>query len=210
MKKSHLYIFIILMVTVVLTSCNNITKSIDDTLHGQPKQNKEDAFMASTNEKTINFLSDAHALAQAETALRNLTELKGKKINIYDVINFYDDGRILCKVQDPDTLQNVNEYDYSSEKGEWGAKQPVNITAAVSADMSTEIVPLDSIPFASIVKIGKVFADSARRVGSKSTLNYIYYVPRVKEWYCDDIKGTRVNYQIYFNTDGTVKEFKRE
>ena len=31
----------------------------------------------------------------------------------------------MIQLQDPDTLQNVNEYDYDSNK-EWGAKQPVN------------------------------------------------------------------------------------
>ncbi len=213
MKKSlPLYLAVILS-TILLSACKQITKSIDDTLNGRPRQNKIDAFMSSEddgNSNTSNFLTDANALAQAEAALRNLPELKGKKINVYSDLHMYDDGRIMIQIQDPDTLQNVNSYDYSSDK-QWGARQPVNIGGNITAEsVSSQSIPLDSIHFKTVAKMAKTYADSAKHVGSTTSINHIYYEPQVREWYCNDMTGARSSYEIYFNPDGTVKEFKKE
>ena len=55
-----------------------------------------------------------------------------------------------------------------------------------------------------------IYADSAKRYGSKTRLDHIYFVKDVNKWYCNDIAGTRSNYEIYFKPDGSVKEFDKE
>jgi hypothetical protein len=212
MKKSLLLYIVVILSTVLLPACNQITKSIDDTLNGRPRRNKIDAFMSSddSNSNTSNFLTDANALAQAEAALRNLPELKGKKINVYSDLHMYDDGRIMIKIQDPDTLQNVNGYDYSSDKV-WGARQPLNIGSNATAEnVSSESITLDSIHFKNVAKMAATYADSAKHVGSTTRISHIYYVPEVKKWYCNSMVSTRSSYEIYFNPNGTIKEFVKE
>ena len=212
MKKLRLLYLVVGLSTILLPSCKQVTQSIHDTLYGRPRQNKIDAFMSSNdgNSNTTNFLTDANALAQAEAALRSLPELKGKKINVYSDFHMYDDGRIMINIQDPDTLQNVNSYDYSSDK-EWGARQPVNIGGNATAEsVSSQSIPLDSVHFKTVAKMAKTYADSAKHVGSTTRIDHIYYVPEVKEWYCNSMTGARSSYEIYFNPDGTVKEFKKE
>ena len=212
MKKSLKLYLPVFASTLLLTACNQITKSVDNTLNGRPRQNKIDAFMSSddNHNSASNFLTDAGALAQAEKALRNLPELKGKKINVYSNLHMYNDGRIMISIQDPDTLQNVNAYAYSSVK-EWGARQPVNVGGSVTAEnISSQSISLDSIPFKTVAKMAKIYADSAKHVNSTSTIDHIYYEPQVREWYCSDIAGPRSSYEIYFNPDGSVKEFKKE
>jgi hypothetical protein len=211
MKKSLKLYLPVLTSILLLAACNQITKSVDDTLNGRPRQNKIDAFIYSNDNHSVgNFLTDAGALAQAEESLRNLPELKGKKIKVYSDLHMYDDGRIMISIQDPDTLENVNAYVYSSDK-EWGARQPVNIGGSVTAEnISSQSIPLDSIPFKTVAKMAKIYADSAKHVNSTSTIDHIYYEPQVREWYCSDIAGPRSSYEIYFNPDGSVKEFKKE
>ena len=191
-------------------ACKQINKSIDDTLHGSPKVSKEDAFFnhdAVSDAAKPNFLEDAGALAAAEASLHNIPELKGKPIKMFGDMHLYDDGRIMLKVQDPDTLQNVNEYDYDNKQ--WGPKTPVN-TGSVTPDMiSRAVIPLDSIHFKYVAKMFKEFTDSAKHYNSTSRLDHIYFVRDVNKWYCSDIAGTRSSYQIYFKPDGTVSEFDK-
>jgi hypothetical protein len=210
MKKLIIFSTALGLIAFSVSSCRQINKSIGDTLHGQPKQSKEDAFFSSSSgSNNTNFLIDVHALAQAENAFRNIPELKGKTLNVYDDMHMYDDGRIMLKIQDPDTLQNVNEYDYSSNK-EWGPKQPVKIGSIEANNLNSLTIPLDSIHFVTVAKIAATYADSAKHYGSTTQLSHIYYVQEAHRWYCNDIEGTRLNYEIYFNANGSVKEFEKK
>ena len=98
-----------LVALLAASSCRQLNKSFDDTLHGHPKVSREDAFFSHGSEDAgkPNFLEDPQALAAAEAALHQIPELKGKQIRMYGDMHMYDDGRILLQVQDPDTLQNV-------------------------------------------------------------------------------------------------------
>jgi hypothetical protein len=157
-----------------------------------------------------NFLTDAPRLAKAEQALRDLPEFKSKPIRLSGDMHMYDDGRIMLSVQDPDTLGNVNAYEYSRD-GEWGPRQPVKMTGNVTADMiSSNAVTLDNLHFMTVAQMAKVYADSAKHVSSKSIINHIYYEPDAHKWYCNDIEAPRANYEIYFNPNGSVKEFRKE
>jgi hypothetical protein len=210
MKKLLIINFPILMATILTISCNNITSSINDTLHGRPKvNNKLTGFTAAYHGAAGNFLSDLSALQQAENSFRNIPELKGKRLKVFGDFHLYDDGRIMIAVQDPDSAQNVNSYNYRGQ-GEWGAKEPVNISSSTAQTLSTLTFPYDSARFTTVARIAAVFAARAQAAGSSSRLTHVYYVPEAHSWYCNEIEGSRASYEIYFNPDGTVKEFKRE
>ncbi len=193
-----------------LSACNNISSSFNDTLHGKPKMSADERFFASAgNHNTTNLVTDKATLQKAESTLRNLPEFKGKSIKVFNDLYVYGDGRIMLDIQDPDTLQNVNEYEYETNASKWTSK-PVTITAGDINSINNSTISLDSIRFTNVPAIAAIFAQKAKSVDSESKLTDIYYIPSSKQWYCDDIKTTRANYTIYFNTNGTVKSFTRQ
>jgi hypothetical protein len=202
----------LLVVTgVLLSACKQVTQSLHDTFEGKPQKSKLEAYLSTDDEHSgSSFLTDAQRLAKAERALRDLPEFKGKPIWLSGDMHMYDNGRIMLSVQDPDTLGNVNAYEYSRD-GEWGPGQPVKMTGNITPEMiSSSAIPLNKLHFVTVAKMANVYADSARHVGSKTIINHIYYEPDVQEWYCNDIEAPRANYQMYFNPDGSVKEFRKE
>jgi hypothetical protein len=211
MKKIKIiFKLLILPAIIFIFSCKQINKSFENTLHGRPIQSKEDAFFSDHigNRNSANLLADKNHLLQAETSLRNIPELKGKPINVFDNLHFYDDGRIMIQIQDPDTLGNINEYDYSRDK-EWGPRTPVKIENIGGQAVRPKTIPLDSIRFVTVAKMTAIYADSVKNKGSNTRLDHLYYVEQAHRWYCNDIEGNRSNYEIFFNANGTVNEFKK-
>ncbi len=207
MKTNYSILLALAGLLTVLPSCKWATKSIDDTLHGRPTVDNTD-YMASAYKGSDNFLTNPQALNDAEKALRNLTELKGKQIKLYNDAQFYDDGRIMIQVIDPDTANNVNEYDFNGQ--EWGPKKPVQISSSDISQMGLQTFALDTMPFSRIAKLAATYAQKAKQNNSTSAVSHIYYVPEAGEWYCNDMETPRANYQLFFSPDGRVKEFKRE
>jgi hypothetical protein len=207
MKTKNIIIIVLAALMPVITSCNWVTKSIDDTLHGRPTVANID-YMTSAYTGNDNFLTNKQALTDAEQSLRAIPELKGKKLIIYGDAQFYDDGRIMIDVQDPDTASNVNEYDFNGQ--EWGPGKPVQMSTADINNMNMQSFALDTMPFARIQQMAIVYASKAKQINSTTTLNHIYYVPDAGKWYCNDMESPRANYELYLNPNGTVKEFKRE
>ena len=76
--------------------------------------------------------------------------------------------------------------------------------------ISRAAIPLDSTHFKYVATMAKKYADSAKHYNSASRLDHIYFVRDVDKWYCNDIKGARMNYEIYFKPDGTVTEFDKK
>jgi hypothetical protein len=165
---------------------------------------------------TTKFVSDAKETSNAEQSFRNLPGLKGKKLNIFRNVSFYDDGRIYITIQDPDSLNHINGYNYQlhSLRGKWDGPYAYKLDK-LDYPLQQFLVPLDSCSFATGAKIVATYNAKAKSVGSSQTLDVIEYTlttPGTWGWKVEEkIDGGNdresVEYKILFNTDGSVKYF---
>lgn len=174
--------------------------------------------LASTIENTANsvissdLLSNVEKLQQAEDALKELPKFKGKDVRVFQNVQFYGGtmSRIEIELIDPDKPENVDHYTY--QNGSWSEPQPVQISGG--GDMKDNSTPLNDIKFATVATVHKNWLEKATTVeGAKQELDYIYFslwVPnQTREWRASSIDGAREKYDISFNSDGSVKEFKK-
>ena len=173
-------------------------------------------FMPGYFGSTTNFTSNNAQINIAEQSLRNLPGLKGKKLNLFRGVSFYDDGRIYALVQDPDTLSNVNSYTYHQHRfrAGWEGPYPYKLDKTDSP-LENWIIPLDSISFNTAAKIVTTYDEKAAAVGSKQALGEVEMsVTSPHKWawkYEEEIDGgterTSVKYKILFKPDGSIKYF---
>lgn len=154
------------------------------------------------------ILNNADALKKAEESLKNLPNLKGKEIRVFQDIHFYGDGRIMLDIQDPNNPNNVDNYVFRN--GSWEAPQPVQISG--EGDMSANTFSLNQFPFESVAKIYKQLEDKAKEIeGAKisdhiyGTLSVIHQEVKVNT----NIDGSREKWLGYFKPDGSLIEFKK-
>lgn len=157
------------------------------------------------------FLSNKEKLAKAEAELRDMPKFKGKKVNVFQDVHFYGDGRIMIELQDPDKPANIDHYEYKD--GKWGEPQPVQISG--EGEMSANMTPLDDVKFEVVSTVYANWNEKAKTVegATDKPLDHIYFtlwVPNQQRyWNSSSVEGTREKYNIEFNLDGSVKEFKK-
>lgn len=173
-------------------------------------------FMSGYFGSSANFTSNYAQINVAEQSLRNLPGLKGKKLNLFRGVSFYNDGRIYAFVQDPDTLSNINSYIYHQRRfrAGWDGPYPYKLDKTDSP-LENWIIPLDSISFGTAAKIVNTYNEKALSVGSRQTLDEVEVnvtAPRKWAWkYQEKINGgterTTAEYKILFRPDGSIKYF---
>jgi hypothetical protein len=154
------------------------------------------------------ILKDAATLSAAEQALRSLPAFKGKTINFYQHVHFYNDGRIIARVQNPDNAEYVDEYTY--QNGKW--MEPVPVQLSVRENIKKNLVSLDAVRFASVADIYKNYTEKAADIQGAPALTHVYFfvLNNAFEWYPQRINGSRERYHISFRRDGSVDRFYRE
>lgn len=158
-----------------------------------------------------NLLADAGTLQKAEDALKALPKFQGKTVHVFQDVHFYEDGRIMIELQDPDKPENIDHYEFKN--GKWSEPQPVQISG--DGDMKANTTPLSDIKFATVATIYKNWNEKAAGVeGAQSNpLTHVYFslfVPnQSRKWHTSGVDGTREKYAIEYNMDGSIKEFKK-
>lgn len=204
---------IILSAMLGISSCDWVSQSIKETKSGSPATRvSPEAGPAATVpvEKVApkEFAASPEALERAEEAFRNLPGLKGKKIKIYKSIHFYDNHRIILSIQNPDNHRYVDEYVY--EKGAWQAPRPVVLS--ISENIGKDVVDLDSVPFRNASRVYKSLKEKLSSIGGNTNDITVYvtiYNGKIR-WHPRSISNERFNYDIEFNTDGSLKSFEGE
>lgn len=158
--------------------------------------------------KRKDFLINTRALKKAEASLRNLPQYRGKEIFIYQSVHFYDNGSISIMLRHPENPDYIDSYEY--QNGIWSAPKPEQLS--VNADIDNRSVSLDEVDFTSIANITRLYNQKAAQIeGAKPTTSaYMVVWDKVVRWYPTTINGTRERYSIQFNTDGTLKDFRRD
>lgn len=158
--------------------------------------------------KEPGILKDAATLSAAEKALRSLPAFRGKTIYLYQHVHFFNDGRIIARVQNPDNEEYVDEYTY--QNGKW--MEPVPVQLSVREKIKSSLVSLDAVRFASVADIYKNYTQKAADIQGTPALTHIYFfvLNNVIEWYPQRINGSRERYHISFKRDGSIDRFYRE
>ncbi|MCA6066304.1 hypothetical protein JI747_003875 [Chryseobacterium sp. RG1] len=221
--KNILFIPILLF---ILVGCKDFKKSIDDTLdtastagnsqsENLPEGSNNNSFSTDTTlvtkesvNKLIPFTSQKEKLEKAEEQLRKLPQFAGKSIFIYEFIHFYDDGRIITTLQNPENPNYVDEYTYENE--EWQDPKPVILSK--SDDVKGGLVNLNKLPFHNANNIYKTLLEKRKEIGSDSDDYTIYAGTRGNKinWYPESIDNERSVYNIEYHEDGTLKSFEQK
>ncbi|WP_373780161.1 hypothetical protein, partial [Neisseria dentiae] len=94
-----------------------------------------------------NLLEDAAALQAAQDALENLPPFRGKAVNVFDNIDFFDGvrPRIEADIQDPNRPEKIDHYVY--DQGRWRYTDTLRIPPE-GLDISKKLTPLSQVRFA--------------------------------------------------------------
>lgn len=206
MKRPLLMIInygILVIQILVISSCQRLSQSIKDTFNTRP----EERVWRAREERIKGFVTDEAELDSAESRLRRLPQYLSKSIKLYADIHFYDDGRIMTKLQHPENQDYVDAYTY--EGGQWG--KPVPVQLSVRDRISDRLVALDSVPFHTVAKVVENYNEKAASIEGASPIDHVYLIVHngAANWYPNQIDGSREIWRIFFSLDGSVVSFLR-
>lgn len=188
---------------MLTAGCQQVSQSIRETFNTQP----EEQIFSTDDERIAGFVSDGEALARAEQQLRELPQYRSKPIYLYADVHFYDDGRILAKLQHPENPEYVDAYEYAG--GKWSDPQPVQLS--VRDKLQDKLVALDSVPFRTVATITQNYNEKASTIEGAAQTDHVYLIIHygITSWYPNQIDGSRELWYIYFRRDGSVASFRR-
>lgn len=206
MKKQLLTIAV--LSSLLFAACDN-NKKVEDRAQTTQGANVGESVPGNTEKEQVgNFLTNREVLKSAETQLKNLPKFKGKDIQVFQNIHFYEDGRVQLAVQDPAKPENID--DYLFQGGKWQEPQAVQISG--DGDMKSNVFPLSTLKFETVADIYKQLEEKSKDVEGAKIDGHIYYnlnVMNQQGQWMTGVQGTRGNYSGYFNADGSLKEFKK-
>jgi len=230
MKSSPYNTFIVLLTFLLITSCKEARKSIDETLHPVPrnktKAGDSDAMgTSSASSSTIFSSSTAFSAVQAEQGFKsifddaalldsiqqelyNMPGFKGKRLFFMASLYFYDyrGGMISVDLQDPDNPDNIDTYTYSN--GAWERQRPVKITGSRHFPLQMLLMPLDEIKFSTAKKVYDIGVERSKTIEGAKPIQHVYFshikAVHVKEWYIM-IQGNRRDYRLTFDVNGNLR-----
>ena len=229
---------ILLICCQLLLSCEQVTKTIDetfkpnDTLVEKEKEKESPVPETTVNtqidvqqiiqtalethsvththteSKSVDLLTDIQGLEKAEESLRKLPQYAGKEIFIYSTLYFYNDGLINVMLQHPTNPKYVDIYNY--KEGQWSEPKPLQLS--VRDEVQKRLVSLNKIKFVNVAKVTATYNEKAKEIeGAKPlTSAYVSIWDNKMRWYPSSINGSRERYSIQFNDDGSLKAFKQE
>lgn len=189
------------------TAAKAMQKRVNDFLkemnlpHIEPKSPPEEKTLKKARKGILN----ASELALAQEKLKQLPQYQGKEIFVYESVHFYQDGSINLALQQPANPTYVDAYRY--QYGEWSAPK-----AVLARNIPRRIFPLSKINFADALKVVSTYNEKAAQVegAEPATTVYISIWDDGMRWFPGTITGSRMRYDIQFNTDGTLKSFRQE
>ncbi|MCF3111596.1 hypothetical protein LL912_22610 [Niabella sp. CC-SYL272] len=220
---------------LLFCSCEQISKSFEETRNPQPKQADlpahatTESHSSSTSSTTTTIESgsgtqagarsifeDAATLDRIQSELENLPQFRGKKLMLYQSLYFYDfqGGRISINIQNPDTTENVDQYVYAN--GKWEEPTPVKTFGQVQQEVDF-LMPLSQIRLATAKKINDIANEKLKEIPGGKTNGFIYFnymrIKRINKtnagWYLQ-IQGARSDLRLDFDPDGNLQEMKKQ
>lgn len=214
-KMNHYrMIFCASVVAFLFAGCNQISQSFKDTFK-QPAQGEKQGtsrmMKRMMNEVLTkeNYLDNAGYLRGVKQKLEDLPKFKGKSLQVYSDIHFYDDGRVMLSLRDPDILENVDSYTFRD--GEWQEPEPVQVSSRV--DLDQQVLSLDSIDFGTVTKLYNYLSKESEKIDGAEDVNHIYLIIRPtlidNQWY-SSVQGARGTYSLRAMLSGEIIKFERD
>lgn len=190
-------------ILLLMAACQHVSRSITDTFNSHPDEH----LFSEARERIVGFVSDEAALSLAEQQLRELPQYQSKPIYLYADIHFYDDGRIMAKLQHPENPEFIDAYTYQG--GEWSEPNPVQLS--VRDQLQEKLVALDSVPFRTVARIIRNYNEKTSTIEGASKADHVYLIIHygITQWYPNQIDGSRERWRIFFHRDGSVASFGR-
>lgn len=208
-------------------SCNQIRKSFEDTFKSS-EENQENSIKNETardenatrqsdkrtsSAETIadvpqNFLADRDALMKAQKQLHEIPSFVNKQLHACSSIHFYDDGRVNITLQDPNTLEHIDEYDYRD--GDWHNPRPVIYRDF--QEINSNLYPLKSVSFEAVCRFYRQLMEKSLAIQGAQPITHIYYSPGTppeKGNWRASVSGTRERYSAKADVSGNIIEFER-
>lgn len=206
----RLVYIVIVTQTLMMSSCKQLTRSIEDTFkqpsEGQLKTKGRGSIGDIIN---TNYLSDAQYLRGAQHALKELPKFKGKALNVYSDIHFYDDGRVMLSIQDPDIPENIDSYTFKG--GEWMKPEPVQVSRLT--ELSLQLLPLDSVDFGTVTSLFDYMQNQSKEIEGAEPVTHIYLIIRPTmfgiQWFAS-VRGIRGVYSLRALLSGEILKFERD
>lgn len=219
MKRTSLRWSGFLLLLVGMSSCADFLQSIEETKTGKvevemPKVKEEivheplEKEAVVVPEKKVNFAAHPEDLIAVEEALRALPQFENKQIKVYQSIHFYDNYRVLLRIQNPDNPAYVDEYYYVD--GAW--KTPTPVVLSKHDKIERDLVSLDEIPFVHAHHVYQALKEKVEEIGGDTSDLMVYVITRNNRvrWYPRTISNERSRYAIEFKKDGTLFSFEQE
>ncbi|MBE6080212.1 MAG: hypothetical protein E7204_05140 [Veillonella sp.] len=110
------------------------------------------------------IFTDQTIITKAMNELRELPELKGKDLKLFQDVTIADHegiGNVIdLDLLKPDTTDKVDHYTYID--GKWTGPEPVQLTG--DGNMDDNIMPINSIDFSKITQIYKIADEKAKSI----------------------------------------------
>jgi len=191
------------LLVLLVTGCHQVSQSIRDTFNKQPAE----AAVARASKRTTGFVTNGTALDSAELLLRKLPQYRLKRLLLYSDIHFYDDGRIIAKLQHPENPEYVDAYTF--QNGRWSEPTPVQLS--VHENIPSRLIALDSVPLRTAAAVAAHYNQKAALIEGAEPTDHVYLIIHhgITRWYPNRINGLREAWDVYFHLDGNVSAFSR-
>ena len=212
--KNSTIAYILFTLVFILSSCNDIKQTIKETQKGSNLTPVVYSDIQSNNaaQSSKLALSQKDWMQNAEQTLRNRPEFKGKSIYVYKTIHFYNDGRVICQLQNPQNPKYIDEYTFKD--GQWQDPKPVR--TSVNDQIEVNLVALGQFSFHKANTIYMSYTqklDSLRAEFSNPNYANISVYAIVGEnnlkWYPNSISTDRSSYSFKYDENGNITDFKQ-
>ncbi|MCP2040472.1 hypothetical protein L1281_001055 [Neisseria sp. HSC-16F19] len=159
-------------------------------------------------------LTTAEGLQKAKDELQALPQFQGKSVQVFQDVTFHlgKYKSIQINLQNPDNPEHVDHYEYKD--GAWSEPVPVQLRG--NGDLKDNLTPLEEIDFALVADLNKIWLEKAQEVGVEDfdarAIRFDFdMTPRGPQRRWEAMLTTpRERYDLNFNLDGTVQEFKKQ
>lgn len=155
-----------------------------------------------------NIIKDEGSLVKIMNEFKNLDELKGKEILVFQDVNMYtgeSGNRVVINILKPGTDDEVDNYEY---RGGWGKANPVQLSGSGKA--IDNCIPLDKLDFAKIPEVYKIMEAKVKDIEGAKIDDYMSFRFWQGNWDISaSAKSPRAKYFADFDLDGNLKKFKK-
>lgn len=155
-----------------------------------------------------NIIKDDGTLVKIMEDFKNLDELKGKEILVFQDLDVYTGetgNRVIINILRPGTDDEVDNYEY---RGGWGKAKPVRLRG--SGKVVDNCIPLAELDFAKVPVMYKAMEDKIKDIEGAKIGDYFSFHFWNGRWYGYlSAESPRAKYSAEFDLDGNLTKFKK-